>query len=199
MINYNNLKGKFLVVEGIKGSGKSTFAKALAEDLQSKGVDTLLTAEPTHGLIGELIRRILGGHITPKMNEPSLSEILALLFTADREAHVNGVIKPALNVGKVVICDRYVYSNMAYQGVHLGFNRMLDLNIGQPPADVVFLLKVDEHLARQRLEQRNALRGEVGINYKPDINEDAAFQKSVKDMYDNISGHFGQSLNNPIT
>lgn len=112
-------RGRFVVLEGIDGSGTTTQAKLLAEALERHGTPVCLTAEPSTGPIGKLIRRALtrtleadsGGH-------HSLSwSAMALLFAADRLDHVESVVGPALAEGRTVVSDRYVLSSLAYQSV----------------------------------------------------------------------------------
>jgi len=98
--------GRFIVFEGIDGSGKTTQARLLAERL-ARSNPVLFTAEPSDGPIGRRIRSM-------KERLEPLEE--ARLFTEDRRHHIERVIVPALNEGKVVISDRYVYSSAAYQG-----------------------------------------------------------------------------------
>jgi dTMP kinase len=97
---------RFIVFEGIDGSGKSTQARLLADRL-ARSFPVLFTAEPSDGPVGRRIRSLT------ERPEP-LEE--ARLFTEDRRHHVEHVIVPALAAGKVVLCDRYVYSSAAYQG-----------------------------------------------------------------------------------
>ena len=101
-------EGRLIVLEGLDGSGISTQASRLESHLQEQGYATFLTKEPTTGLIGGLIRSALGG----KWRASHTS--LQLLFSADRAQHIADEIEPALKRGKVVICDRYVFSTLAY-------------------------------------------------------------------------------------
>ena len=103
-------KGIFIVIEGLDGSGKTTQANLLANKL-SKTYSLLCTAEPSHGKIGTFIRE---GCLYEEKRLPTEAE--ALLFAADRIEHMKNEILPALDEGKLVICDRYVYSSLAYQG-----------------------------------------------------------------------------------
>lgn len=104
-------RGLFICIEGIDASGKTTHAHRLVENLLHKGFDAVYTTEPTSGEIGKYIRtHILQG----KERVPSMIE--ALLFAVDRIEHVENMIKPALQEGKIVISDRYIYSSLAYQG-----------------------------------------------------------------------------------
>lgn len=104
-------KGFFVCVEGLDASGKTTQAKLLTENLRRKGFDAVYTTEPSSGQVGRLIRSFV---LNREDRVPI--ELEALLFAADRVDHVKGEIKPLLKQGKVVVCDRYVYSSLAYQG-----------------------------------------------------------------------------------
>ncbi|MEO0249642.1 MAG: dTMP kinase, partial [candidate division WOR-3 bacterium] len=109
------MKGFFLVLEGIEGSGKTTLAEGLAGKFESTGHRVLLTREPGGTPLGERIRDILlhsGGDISPWAE--------FFLFLAARREHTYSVIKPALADGKVVISDRYYLSSFAYQGYGRG-------------------------------------------------------------------------------
>jgi dTMP kinase len=103
-------KGIFIVIEGLDGSGKTTQATLLAEKL-SKSYKVHITAEPSNGKIGTFIRKAC---LYEQTRLPVEAE--ALLFAADRIEHMQKEVRPALNEGKLVICDRYVYSTLAYQG-----------------------------------------------------------------------------------
>jgi dTMP kinase len=134
----------FIVLEGIDGCGKSTHAKLLATWLEMQGKKVYLTSEPTHGRIGQLIREILSGslEVDPKT--------LALLFTADRAEHQEE-IKSALDEGKVVVCERYYYSTVAYQNAQgVDWDWLLDLNKFAIQPDVVILLDIPLEEAERR-------------------------------------------------
>ena len=114
-------KGIFIVIEGLDGSGKTTQATLLAKKL-SQNYRVLLTAEPSRGKIGTFIRE---GCLYEDKRLPTEAE--ALLFAADRIEHMYSEVKPALDEGKLVICDRYIYSSLAYQG-SAGLSLELDKN-----------------------------------------------------------------------
>jgi dTMP kinase len=141
----------FITFEGLDGSGKSTQAKLLRERLREDGRDVLVTREPGGTDLGERIRDLVlhGGHVTPWAE--------ALLYAAARAQHVDEVIRPALERGATVICDRYIDSSAAYQGVArgLGLERVIDLNLtavnGLMP-DRTFLLELDPARAVARLD-----------------------------------------------
>jgi dTMP kinase len=138
------LLNMFIVFEGCDGCGKSTHARLLADWLRQKGRDVLLTAEPTEGRIGQLIREILSGKIEV---DP---RTLALLFTADRVEHVKE-IRHALETGKDVISDRYYYSTVAYQAAQ-GVDRkwLLEMNVFALRPDLVLFLDIEPAEAERR-------------------------------------------------
>ncbi len=128
------LSGLLIVFEGIDGSGKSVQARLLAEDLGASGFSVTLTAEPTHGPIGMKLRT-LKERLSP---EEELE-----LFLQDRRDHIRDVIEPGLSKGKIIICDRYVHSTVAYQGARgLDPELVWAANDFAPKADLVFLLQV---------------------------------------------------------
>lgn len=167
----------FIVFEGIDGSGKSTLSKAYVEALKAEGVDALWTCEPTHeGLYGAQIRKMLTGE-TP-MIEP---EPLALLFALDRLDHLARVITPA-SAQRTVVCDRYVLSNIAYQGAARGGDEkfvdwVASVNGYAPHPDLSVYLKVRPEVARARIEAR----GNAEVFDGP---ERYAFRDRVVEIYE---------------
>ncbi len=133
----------FIVFEGIDGSGKSTQARLLADKLHLANIPVILTAEPSDGPIGCLIRTL--------KTRPAPEEERRL-FTQDRKDHISRIITPALKNGISVICDRYVYSSVAYQGAGgIDPRQILEENreFAVEP-DITFFLHigVDEALSR---------------------------------------------------
>ncbi len=106
----------FITFEGPEGAGKSTALAAIAERLRMRGFEVLTTREPGAGTFGKSIREILlhGEDLDPKAE--------LLLFLADRSNHVSSIIRPALQEGKVVLCDRYADSTQVYQAYARGLN-----------------------------------------------------------------------------
>ena len=104
-------RGVFICVEGLDGSGKTTQAKILVKNLRRRGFDAVYTTEPSVGKVGKLIRSFV---LNREDRVPVALE--ALLFAGDRVDHVETVVKPMLKDCKIVVCDRYVYSTLAYQG-----------------------------------------------------------------------------------
>jgi dTMP kinase len=132
----------FVTFEGLDGSGKSTQAELLRAALESEGRDVVLTREPGGTELGERIRELLldGSDVTPWAE--------AALFAAARAELVERVIRPALERGADVVCDRYLDSSLAYQGLarSLGIDRVLALNlqaIGDLLPDRTILLLLD--------------------------------------------------------
>ena len=140
----------FVTFEGLDGSGKSTQAELLRARLESDGVDVVSTREPGGTELGERVRELLlaEGEVTPWAE--------AALFAAARAQLLEEVIAPALERGADVICDRYLDSSLAYQGIArgLGLDRVLELNLqavlGVLP-DRTFLLLVDPAESARRV------------------------------------------------
>lgn len=109
------MKGFFVVVEGNDGAGKSTFLSRLEKEFREEGVDALFTREPGGADVAEKIRSLL---LDPDHAMGARTE--ALLYAAARADHVEKTIRPALDAGKLVLCDRYVLSSLAYQGYGRG-------------------------------------------------------------------------------
>ena len=147
----------FITFEGPEGSGKTTQIQALYRYLQDKGYDVMLTREPGGTAIGDQIRRVL---LDPE-NREMLPEAEILLFSASRAQLVGQLVRPALQRGAIVICDRYADSTMAYQGYGHG----LDLESLQsitrfatgnltPDLTVYLDIEVEEGLQRKRVAGR---------------------------------------------
>ena len=110
------MRGLFITLEGPDGSGKSTIIKLIGDYLKDRGIDSIITREPGGTLIGEEIRSI----ILDEKNTNMGAETEALLYAASRGQHVHQKIIPALEEGKVVLCERFLLSSLAYQGVGRG-------------------------------------------------------------------------------
>ncbi len=110
------MRGRFVTFEGCEGCGKSTQLRLLSEYLKARGANFIMTREPGGGEISEEIRKIiLNGKYSAMCDECE-----ALLYAAARVQHLKEIIIPALEAGKLVICDRYVDSSLAYQGYARG-------------------------------------------------------------------------------
>ena len=117
------MKGKFITFEGCEGVGKSTQLRLLKEYLEQTGQDAVFTREPGGTPLAEKIRNII-------LTEDMDAESEALLFAAARCDHIDNLILPALNEAKLVICDRYIDSSIAYQGFarNLGYDKVAHYN-----------------------------------------------------------------------
>ncbi len=143
----------FIVFEGPEGSGKTTQIRLLQRALEQAGRAVLCTREPGGTPIGEQIR-----HVLHAMDNRAMLPITeALLYSAARAQHVGEVIRPALQRGEIVVCDRYAYSTLAYQGDGRGLDREMLHQLtrwatdGLEPDLVVYLdLEVSEGLRRKR-------------------------------------------------
>lgn len=169
----------FISFEGLDGCGKTTQALLLAQRLRGEGVDVVLTREPGGTELGEEIRRLLlhEGHVAPWAE--------AALYAASRAQHVEHVIRPALEGGATVVCDRYVDSSVAYQGIArgLGLQRVLELNlavVGGLLPDCTILLEIGLETAAARLP-RDRDRIE---------REDDAFRRQVAAAYRDLAASF---------
>jgi dTMP kinase len=149
--------GKFVVFEGIEGSGKSTQAKLLYEELTRHGEKCILTSEPTDSMVGKLIRELL------KSGNPIDIRTLQLLFIADRSEHVENLIKPKLAEGYTVITDRYAPSTIVYGsafGKKHGLKMSYLINSHKPfiSPDLLFFVSVSPEKAFERLQSRNSVK-----------------------------------------
>lgn len=179
MKKLNVKDGLFVVLEGGEGSGKTTLAKNLEEHYKSLGYDVLVTREPGGTKVAEEIRNFVLNN-----NFDNYTELF--LFLAARRTHILNTILPALDEGKIVICDRYVTSTLVYQGVmgNIPTYFIKDLmNVVTTPLDrgkciypdIEFLLNVDANVSMKRIENRND-------NNKFD-NKDIDYHKKVNKAY----------------
>ena len=149
----------FVSFEGADGSGKSTQAELLRQALAVEGRDVVLTREPGGTELGERARELV-------LNGPHMGAWAeAALYAASRAEHVEEVIRPALERGAIVVCDRYIDSSLAYQGVGrgLGVEAVLQLNLavtGGLMPDLTFLLLVDLEVAAGRFDKPDRLERE---------------------------------------
>lgn len=173
-------KGFFITFEGNDGSGKTTQIRLLSEYLKGKGIEVVLTREPGGTPIGEQIRSIL----LDKANKDMHPVTEMILYAASRAQLVNTLIKPAIEEGKAVICDRFVDSSYAYQamGRGLGLKAVRTVNsyaIGDCMPDITFFMDIDADAAMKR---RNA-SGEEADRME---SEKMEFHRSVYEGYKNL-------------
>ena len=170
------MKGYFITFEGVEGAGKSTQANLLYQYLINNGKEAILTKEPGGTKTGRKIRQIL----LEKTEEifPPVAELM--LYEADRNFHIHNLIKPSLQQGKYIICDRFTDSTLAYQG----YARGLDINLikqlneiateGIKP-DITFLIDIPVEEGLKRIRQtRQADRIE---------DEDIQFHKRLREGF----------------
>lgn len=145
----------FVTFEGIDGSGKSTVSQQVYEELKERGIDVVLTFEPTDTWLGKTVKRCIEEHLNPLT--------IAFTFIADRAEHMKKISK-WLNDDKLVLCDRYVDSTLAYQGAQLRqqmekpmrwLQNLHESFLVQP--DTTFLFKIDIDEALRRIQDRPKL------------------------------------------
>ena len=160
-------KGSFICIEGLDGCGKTTQTRVLVRRLRRRGFDAIYTVEPSRGRIGRFVRKYF---LQGKKRGSGIVE--ALLFAADRFEHVETEIIPALNEGKVVVSDRYVYSSLAYQGatgLSLDWIRRLNEHAMRP--DLSIFVDVDPATVIKRLKAKKS------------VMETLANQRKVREVY----------------
>lgn len=151
-------RGLFITFEGNDGSGKTTISELVFKQLTQKGFSCILTREPGGIDIAEQIRHI----ILDPANSAMDARTEALLYAASRRQHLVERVIPALDEGKIVICDRFIDSSLAYQGMgrQIGMEEIFQMNQfateGLMP-DATIFLEVSEAVSRQRLAQRGSL------------------------------------------
>jgi dTMP kinase len=172
----------FVSFEGADGSGKSTQAQRLRDTLAAEGREVVLTREPGGTELGERARELV-------LNGPHMGAWAeAALYASSRAQHVEEVIRPALDRGAVVVCDRYIDSSLAYQGVGrgLGVDAVLELNLavtGGLLPDVTFLLLIDPDVASGRYDKSDRLE-----------REGAALQVAVDAAYRELATRFPERI-----
>ena len=173
-------RGLFITVEGADGSGKSTQIEFICEYLERKNIDYIFTREPGETPISEKIRAI----ILDKDNSEMDPVAEALLYAASRAQHVNQLIGPALERGKVVICDRFVDSSIAYQGYGRGLGELVSVinsyAIGKYMPDITFLFELPVEVGLERLK---------GSKDRMESQE-FEFHKAVSEGYEEIKKNY---------
>jgi dTMP kinase len=167
-------KGRFITFEGPDGSGKSTQIRLLGEYLSGKGLDIVYTREPGGTRIGEKIRNIT---LDPENTEMDpLTE--AMLYASSRAQHVAEIIRPALEAGRTVLCDRYVDSSIAYQGYGRGLGETVacvnDIAVGDVKPDLTIFIDIPPTSCFERIGQSGGDRME---------SEDISYHEAVYKGY----------------
>jgi len=167
-------KGKLIALEGIDGAGTTTQSWLLVQALKRRDISALGTWEPTGGPIGLLIRKFLRREI-----KPCSPEAMALLFAADRADHSDDLIKAAIRADNVVVCDRYVWSSIAYQSVVLDdLDWVLRINARAEMPDLVVYVRVSPEVAKER---------RVARDNRQDLYDDDKIQVAVAKSYDDMA------------
>jgi dTMP kinase len=146
-------KGIFVCIEGLDGSGKTTHAYRLVQNLQKRGFDAVYTTEPGRGKLGKFIRAsvLQGEKRVPRVVE-------AVLFAVDRVEHMEKEVKPALMEGKVVVSDRCVYSSLAYQGAAgLDLEWIKEINRFALPPDLALYIDVPPEVVVKRIRRKKSV------------------------------------------
>jgi dTMP kinase len=178
------MKGVFITFEGLDGSGKTTQIEKLNDYLIKEGYEVVLTIEPGGSPIGDKIRDIL---LDPE-NRGMSSKTELLLFEASRAELVSSVIKPAIDSGKIVICDRFFDSTLVYQGIarNLGIEKVYDMSLyatsGLKP-DLTFLLALDAESSEHRLDSQQKKRDRIE-------HEEGSFKEKLQEGYLEVAKKF---------
>jgi dTMP kinase len=174
-------QSRFISFEGIEGCGKTTQIGLLSKYLEKRSVPHTITREPGGTAVGEGIRKILLTSETIHLT--AASELL--LFYASRSQNIQEKIKPALDRGEMVICDRYYHASMAYQGYGRGLplefiRKLTDLVCYPFRPDMTFLLDIEPEVGLARARARNHARTEDEGRFEA---EDLDFYNRVRDGY----------------
>lgn len=166
------MKGLFITLEGSDGCGKSTITKLLTKYLKDEGYRVVTTREPGGTRISEIIRDIILDNRNTKMSP--VTE--ALLYAASRAQHVEEIIIPALDKGKIVICERFVDSSLVYQGIgrNLGINKIRDINnfatqCIQPDLTLFFDISPEESISRRKHRKKKDRLERESIKFHKEV------------------------------
>ena len=161
-------QARFLVLEGMDGTGTTTIAHLVSERLRARDLRVCLTSEPTDGPLGRLLR----SHLTGGLNLDPFTT--ALVFSGDRADHLARTIRPALDRGEWVVCDRYLLSTLAYQGAE-GVSReaILGASSGFEVPDLTVVLEVSDDVREERMSGRR----------QRERYEDPAFMDALRASY----------------
>ena len=175
-------RGAFIVFEGLDGSGISTQAERLELYLRKHGRRTLLTTEPTNGLIGGMIKEAL------KQDWKTSFKSLQLLFCADRAKHLEDEIEPAIRDGRIVVCDRYLFSTLAY-GFAAGVDThwLFNVNRAFRMPDLTLFLDMSPDVSMKRIANGREKR---------ELFEKADALNSVRKAYLNLAKRFNFKIIN---
>lgn len=181
------MRGKFITFEGCDGCGKSTQLKMLSKYLEERGIPHIFTREPGGGKISEAIRNILLNGKNSEMTD----ECEALLYAAARMQHLADRVEPALAAGKLVVCDRYVDSSLAYQAYARGLSKEFVAGINAkaletyaPDVTIFIDLTPEEAFARKHGADENDRLEQAGM----------AFHKRVYEGYRSLLREYPERI-----
>lgn len=169
MFGNSRILSNFLVFEGLDGSGTTTQLGILEEELSRREIPHLISAEPTTSPIGQLIREALSGRLVLER------DTLARLFAADRAEHLFGKhgMVPRSEAGELVICDRYLFSSLAYQGSEIGLERVWNYNRDFPLPETIIFLDIPPEDGHRRYSERE----------HREIYEKLELQREIRSIY----------------
>ncbi len=164
-------KGLFITFEGADGCGKTTQMKLLAEYLQKQGHDIVLTREPGGKGLGEKVREILlnyDGEVSDRCE--------SFLFLADRAQNIDIIVNPAVEAGKIVLCDRHTDSTVAYQGYGRGLdldriNLLNNIAVNGRKPDLTFVFDIDTETSMKRVGKEKDRMENAGIEFHNRVRE----------------------------
>lgn len=166
--------GKFITFEGGEGAGKTTQIQLLNDFLKKQGYDVVITREPGGINISEQIREVI---LNPK-NTKMDWKTEALLYSASRNQHLIEKVIPALEQGKIVLCDRYIHSSYAYQGYARGnrLEEVMNINKNFIKPNLVLCLDIDPVIGLQRINDNNREKNRLDM-------EEIEFYNKVREGY----------------
>ena len=164
-------RGLFITFEGVDGCGKTTQIELIKAYLKNKGRETLVTREPGAKGLGEKLRDILlnyDGEVSPVCE--------SFLFLADRAQHVDCIIKPAIQLGKIVLCDRHTDSTLAYQGYGRGLdideiNKLNNIATSGLKPDLTIVFDIDVETSAKRVGKEKDRMESAGIEFFNKVRE----------------------------
>jgi dTMP kinase len=166
------MRGKFITIEGPDGAGKTTQVRKIAKYLEERGENVIVTREPGGTHLGESLRNIV---LSPEGESPE-AEAEALIYAASRAQLVKKIILPALYSGKIVICDRFIDSNLAYQGWArgLGIDEILRINswfLRDCWPDLTIILNIDPGVSLNRLKGKKDRLEQESIRFHKKVRD----------------------------
>lgn len=173
------MEGKFIVFEGLDGSGLSTHAEILKEFLKRDGRPAILTKEQTITMIGGLIKSVLRKEITTS------SLALQLLFVADRAHHLFSEVEPALKEGKIVISDRYIFSTIAFGSLDIDMDFLKSINSKFRVPDLTFIIDASPEICLKRISEQRLSHLEL-FEQKEKLEKIRNNYMKLKDYFPNV-------------